>query len=117
MRRLFLALNYCVLVFAVGAWFWASQVAALCGPMCVTELDRNGVIDVTKLIEYDAHLAENPRYTVGMWIQEGERDIAMLYAIILGIIAMLNIIGFHALGRCRKKRGENDYPKSEAVRA
>ena len=117
MRRLFLALNYCVLVFAVGAWFWASHVAALCGPGRVTELDRNGVIDLAKLAEYDATLAENPRRNVGMWIQEGERKMAMLYAIILGVIAMLNIIGFHVLGCCRKAPLEDDCPKPDTVGA
>lgn len=99
MRRVFLSLNYVVLVLSIGAWFYASWVAALGGPARVTELDRNQVFNEEKLQEYDKTLAENLRYNVGNWIQEPEMDTAVLYAFIIGVIAILNIIGFHCLGR------------------
>jgi hypothetical protein len=98
MRKVFLALNYISLLFACGAWFYANKIAALSGPLNVTELDRNGVFNEEKLAEYDSKLAENLRYNVGFWIQEDEEKTAVFYSFIIGGMAILNIFGFHFSG-------------------
>lgn len=87
------------LLFSFGAWLYVSTYAAVGGPMRVTELDRNQVFNEQKLQEYDSKLSENLRTNVGRWIQEPEKEAAVLNAYAIGMIATLNIVGLHLLGR------------------
>jgi len=101
MRKGLLILNYLALFAAMLAWFYVAWIASLGGPVRVTELDRNQVIDEAKLRKFSPQLAENLRGNVGNWIQEPTRSTAVLYAQCLAGLALLNIVGCHLLGRKR----------------
>ncbi|MCP4416581.1 MAG: hypothetical protein GY805_08160 [Chloroflexi bacterium] len=99
MRKTLLTLNYIALLFSFGVWFYVSTFAALGGPVRVTELDRNQVFNEQELQEYDSKLAENLRNNVGRWIQGPVKEAAVFNAFAIGMIATLNIVGLHLLGR------------------
>jgi len=60
--------------------------------MRITDLDRVGVIDETKLRQAYPALADNLRYNLGMWVAEMEREAASV-AFATGVaVAVFNIV-------------------------
>ncbi len=79
-----------VIAFA-AMWFYASWLAPFGSMGRVTELDRAGIIDASKLKAFSPALASNVRYNLAMWIAERERGACVFNAICGLIVCCVNL--------------------------
>jgi hypothetical protein len=89
-RRVFLVWNFVALIGFAGGLAYVTHYPNNAS-MRITDLDRVGAIDETKLrVAYPA-LADNLRYNLGMWVAEMEREAARV-AVLTGMaVAVVNI--------------------------
>ena len=103
MRKIFLGINYGALIGALVAWAGAAVTVPMVARARVTELDRVGVFDETKLREHSPALAENLRHNVADWIQGPMQSAAIRSSYWLAALAAVNVVGLHLLGRNERR--------------
>ncbi len=90
--RAILIVNCAACLLFCGVSFYNSWIASLGGPMQITALDREGVIDESKLKEFQPGLVKNLRHDLGMWVAQKERYAAIRTAEVGIVVAGINVI-------------------------
>lgn len=92
MRRLVMASNLLAVIGSLAALVYVRTLVPLDSAGRVTKLDRHGVINETRLIEFSPWLGENLRCNLSDWIEEPMRTQAQLYASCIGVLALFNVV-------------------------
>ena len=89
--RVFLIWNFLALIGFAVSLVYVTEFVSLGARMRITELDRVGAIDETKLREAYPALADNLRYNLGMWVAEEEREAARAAVSVSIAVAVVNL--------------------------
>ncbi len=102
--RTLVLLNCAVLVFHLVFWGWARTVFWLEAVQRVTALDRAGVFDHERLVEYYPEFRDNMRYKLAAWLTRFATRSADVPSFTGAAVATANtIILFYVLRRSRRR--------------